>query len=111
MRPSRRSRPGSVFAALVLVLLGFASSAAALTISGGPAYVAGVPGGGSCSVSGTPCFSGGANVTCSGLSPGAVSNLYYGLRVDQYVSGDSEMGNAGPAATSAEVFRISSVTS
>ncbi len=91
---------------LAALLLGLASSASALTIHGGPTYAP--PGGGSCVVSGTPCASGGATVTCSGLNPSAVRFLYFGLRNDQSVNGDTMTGTSGPAAGSGAVFRISS---
>src|SRR5262249_42914981 len=86
-----------------------ASAVAQLSLSGGPQYAP--PGGGSCSASGTPCSSAGATVTCTGLNPDNLSNLYFGVRNDQFVLGDSETGSAGPAAGSPAVFRSDSMVS
>jgi cysteine-rich repeat protein len=93
----------------VLILLGVVSAASALTLDGGPTYSP--PGGGTCSVSGIPSITaGGATVTCSGLNPAAVQNLYFGIRNDSNVNGDSETGTSGPSASSAAVFRYSTNT-
>ena len=107
------SRRIEVFVSVVLcaVLASFvvASRAAALTISGGPSYSA--PGGGSCMVTGTPSVTvGGATVTCTGFDMSAVANLYFGLRVDQFVQGDTETGLSGPTAGSPAVFHLSGTT-
>src|SRR6185295_12428249 len=92
----------------LLAVAGLASNAAALTITGGPSLSP--PGGGSCVVGGTPCQTGGATVTCTGLNPSAVRFLYYGVRADTFVQGDSETGTSGPASASNNVFRISGTT-
>jgi hypothetical protein len=97
----------------VLALLGVAASASALTITGGPTYSP--PGGGSCSVSPAVDATHGpsvqqATVTCSGLTPSANTHLYFGIRNDQFVNGDTMTGTA-PAASSSAVFRFASVGS
>ncbi len=106
------TRSGTVNALAILGVLtwfGAASSASALTINGGPLYVAGIPGGGSCSVTGTSaCATGGATVSCSGLSPGGVAALYFGIRNDQSPLGNTMSGTSGPTASSAATYRFSS---
>ena len=81
---------------------------ATIVLSGGPTY--NPPGGGGCIVSGAPSLGGGATVTCSGLNPNAVGSLYFGIRNDQRVNGDSMTG-AGPLGGSAAVFRFAGLTS
>jgi hypothetical protein len=100
---------------MVLAALGLASKAPALIINGGPVSAGGIPGGGTCTVTGIPCMPAaatvpGATVTCTGLNPGAVANLYYGMRVDQSVLGHTQTGRTGPTAGSAAVWRASSTT-
>jgi hypothetical protein len=73
----------------------------------GPAYVAGLPNGGTCNVTGSPCMTGGATVTCSGLSPSSFEDLFFGLRNDQFVLGETLSGNSGPTPSSPAVFRHS----
>jgi hypothetical protein len=94
-----------VEAVTLLTALCLASNAAAIVISGGP--VTAPPGGGSCSVSGSPNVGGGATATCSGLNLGAVRHLYFGMRVNQGAVGDA-LDNTGP--TGAEIFRYNSRT-
>lgn len=96
-----------------LAVFGIASSAAALVIDGGPTYAP--PGGGSCSVSPAvdsthgPSETGGVTVTCSGLSPSSLAALYFGIRNDNFVQGDSELGTGGPTAGTNQ-FTVSSTT-
>jgi hypothetical protein len=98
------------------VLLGVASSASALILTGGPTYS--LPGGGSCSVSGVAIQTGGATVTCTGLNLAGHTKVYFGIKnaessdpgVDVNVNGNTMTG-AAPAASSAAVFRYDSETS
>src|SRR5437867_3743145 len=93
----------------VLLVAGMAARASALTIDGGPVYAgtASTPVSGAvCTFSGTPCATGGATVTCTGLPTGAI--LYYGIKTNSFVEGDTEVLTTGPVATSAAVFRFSS---
>ena len=106
-RAPRRSTMNVAATFGLLALLAIASSASALVIDGGPTYSP--PGGGSCSVTGTPCLTGGATVTCTGLTPSVVQNLYFGIRNDTFVIGDTMTGTA-PAASSSAVFRLFSAT-
>src|SRR5262245_12998093 len=92
----------------IIAVVGLASNAAALTITGGPSLSP--PGGATCSVSGTPCQTGGATVTCTGLNTSAVRFLYFGVRADNFVQGDSETGTTGPTASTNNIFKISSTT-
>src|SRR5512139_4129750 len=91
----------------VLALLGVASSASALVITAGPTYS--LPGGGSCTVSGAPCLTGGATVSCTGVALGSHSNVYFGIRNDLNVIGNTMTG-AAPVGGSVAVFRYSSNT-
>ena len=52
----------------MLVSFGLASNASALILTGGPAYT--LPGGGSCTVAGVACQTGGATVSCTGVNLG-----------------------------------------
>jgi hypothetical protein len=95
----------------VLVLLAVAAPAAALTIDGGPSYTP--PGGGSCSVSPPISSTQGPSisevtVTCSGLNPNAVQNLYFGIKNDVNVNGETMTGTA-PTNGSGAVYRFSGV--
>lgn len=92
--------------ALALCALVSATTADALTLSGGPVYSP--PGGGSCTYTGVPTQAGGALLSCSGLNPGALSNLYFGLRNDTNPLGDTMAGTSGPVAGSAAIFRATS---
>jgi len=83
-----------------------ATPTATISVHGGPTYDP--PGPGSCIVTGIPCASGGATVTCTGFDPNAVSALYFGIRNDQFVIGHSQTEFV-PVANSAEVFRIGSI--
>jgi hypothetical protein len=71
----------------------------------GPASATGV--GGTCTVTGNPCATGGATVSCNGLNPGSYRDLYYGVRNDQFVLGETMAGVSGPQPSSAAVFRHS----
>jgi hypothetical protein len=106
-RPMRRApRKGFVISG-VLALLGVASSAPGLILTGGPEYI--LPGGGSCTVSGVTSQSGGALVTCSGVNLGAHTKVYFGIRNDSNVNGNTMTGTA-PAASTSAVFRFASDT-
>ena len=78
----RRRRPILRLAAVaVLVLLGMAARASALVTTGGPVYT--LPGGGSCTTSGTAASqSGGATWTCTGVNTSGHTHVYFGMRVD-----------------------------
>jgi hypothetical protein len=80
---------------------------ATIPLSGGPAYAA--PGGGGCVAGGFPSLLGGAVLTCFGLDPTAVAALYFGLRNDQTVIGETMTG-AAPAPASPAVFRFGNAT-
>ncbi len=88
----RRPRPILRLAAVaVLAMLGMAARASALTITGGPVYA--LPGGGSCSVSGTAASqSGGATWTCTGVNTAAHTHVYFGMRVDTNANGNTMTG-------------------
>ncbi|MEO8601496.1 MAG: hypothetical protein ABI629_02860 [bacterium] len=92
----------------MVALLGLSTSASALIITGGPVYS--LPGGGTCTVSGTPCTAGGALMTCSGVSLSSHTKVYFGVRADANINGQTMTGTA-PTAASAAVFRILSTTS
>ncbi len=93
---------------LAMVLcLGVASDASALILSGGPSYT--LPGGGSCSVSGITCGTGGATLTCTGVNLGAHTAVYFGVRNDTNVNGNTMTGSA-PTGGSGAVFRYGSST-
>ena len=104
-RGARRWGTGARIAAVsLLALCGAVSTASALIISGGPSYT--LPGGGSCTVSGVTANSGGATVSCTGVNLGAHTKVYFGIRNDINVNGNTMTGTA-PAAASASVFRYS----
>jgi len=90
---------------MALVLVTVASNAGALIVDGGPFYAGSGGVSGSCTVSGTPSLSGGAMITCTGLNPNNFQNLYFGIRNDQFVNGETMTGVA-PAANSGAVYRI-----
>ena len=92
----------------LLAWIGLASNASALILTGGPTYT--LPGGGSCSVSGVASQTGGATVSCTGVNLGAHTKVYFGIRNNLNVNGNTMTGSA-PAAGSAAVFRYSSSTS
>jgi len=97
----------SVSALAMLAWLGLASNASALILTGGPSYT--LPGGGSCVVSGIASQAGGATVSCSGLNLAAHTHVYWGIRNDINVNGNTMTGTA-PAAASGAVFRYASNT-
>jgi hypothetical protein len=99
--------PAGVALLGILASLAITSSASALIISGPPAYS--LPGGGSCSVSGFAIQTGGATVTCTGLNLAAHTKVYFGIRNDTNVNGNT-MTNANPGASSVSVFRYASET-
>jgi hypothetical protein len=64
---AQRGRRGAWGALLTLAaVLGLATSAPALILTGGPVYS--LPGGGSCSVAGVASQTGGATVSCTGVN-------------------------------------------
>lgn len=91
----------------VLACLAVSSKAPALILSGGPEYL--LPGGGSCTVSGVACQTSGALVTCSGVNLAAHTKVYFGIRNDTNVNGNTMTG-VDPAPGSSAVFRFSSDT-
>jgi hypothetical protein len=95
----------SVAIVAMLAVLGAASRAPALVISGGPTYS--LPGGGSCTISGITSTGTGATVSCTGISLASHTNVYLGIRNDINVNGNTMTG-AGPTSGSADVFRSSS---
>src|SRR5438876_2332330 len=78
-------------AVAVLAVLGVAARASALTITGGPVYT--LPGGGSCSLSGTATSaSTGGTWTCTGVNTSAHTHVYFGMRVDTDANGNTMTG-------------------
>jgi hypothetical protein len=94
-------------AVAALIVCAFASRGSALILTGGASYT--LAGGGSCTVSGVTTQTNGATVSCTGVNLAAHTNVYFGLRTDLNVIGNSMTG-AAPAAASAAVFRYSSST-
>jgi hypothetical protein len=93
----------------MLVLLGIASSASALILTGGPVYT--LPSGGTCSLSTLPTTkSPGVTVTCSGVNLSAHTHVYFGIRNDINTNGNTMTGSA-PAASGSEIFAFTSNTS
>ena len=92
----------------LLAWLTSAGSASALILTGGPVYT--LPGGGSCTVSGFTCNGTGATVSCTALNLGAHTHVYFGIKNDTNVNGNT-MTAVNPAAGSPEVFRYASQTS
>src|SRR5437899_7860407 len=85
-------------AVAVLAVLGVAPRASALTITGGPVYT--LPGGGSCSLSGTAASaSGGGTWTCTGVNTSAHTHVYFGIRNDTNANGNTMTG-ASPSGGS-----------
>jgi hypothetical protein len=91
----------------MLAWLGAASSASALILTGGPVY--NLPGGGSCVVTGIASQASGANISCTGVNLAAHTKVYFALKNDTNVNGNTMTGSA-PAAASGAVFRYSSNT-
>src|SRR3989441_2890446 len=78
-------------AVAVLAGLGLAARASALVTTGGPVYT--LPGGGSCSLSGTAASaSGGGTWTCTGVNTSAHTHVYFGMRVDTNANGNTMTG-------------------
>src|SRR5947208_264836 len=78
-------------AVAVLAVLGVGARASALTITGGPVYT--LPGGGSCSLSGTATSaSTGGTWTCTGVNTSAHTHVYFGMRVDTNANGNTMTG-------------------
>jgi len=89
-------------AALLSGLLSLgAVPAQGLIITGGPTY--NLPGGGSCTVSGVTTNNGGATVSCSGVVLSAHTNVYFGIKNNTIVNGNTMTG-AAPVAASSAVF-------
>ena len=101
-RGARRWSTGARFAAVFALALGGASTASALIISGGPTYT--LPGGGSCSVSGVTGATGGATISCTGVNLAAHTKVYFGIRNDINVIGNTMNGTAPSGAS---IFRYS----
>src|SRR5438270_10204234 len=101
-------RPRTILArTAVAVLAGLAPRASALTITGGPVYT--LPGGSSCSLSGTATSaSTGGTWTCTGVNTSAHTHVYFGMRVDTNANGNTMTGTTGPTTSSSSIF--SSVT-
>ena len=106
------ARSGARYGAVLAVwaVLGVATSASALPITGGPMYT--LPGGGSCTVSGTPTITSpnGATVTCTGVNLAAHSNVYFGIRNDINVNGNTMTG-AAPSGAAVFGFSTSGASS
>jgi len=108
-----RSRIIATAVVTLFAILGMAPRASALTITGGPVYT--LPGGGTCTLSGTntgnglaTSIAGGATWTCTGVNTAAHTHVYFGMRVDTNPNGNTMTGVTGPTTSSASVF--SSVT-
>ena len=84
-----------------LVPLGLASNASALTLTGGPVYA--LPGGGSCAVAGVASQTGGATLTCTGVSVAAHTHVYFGIRNNLNVNGNTMTGTAVSATSGTEM--------
>jgi hypothetical protein len=105
----RRGRRGAWPALVALAaVLGGATSAPALIITGGPVYS--LPGGGSCSVSGEPGRGSGATITCSGVVLGAHSNTYFGIKNDTNANGNTMTG-VSPSGAAVFGFSTSGASS
>ncbi len=83
----------------VCLLAGLTSAGWALTITGGPVYT--LPGGGSCTVSGVTTHTGGATVSCTGVNLSAHTNVYFGIKNNSIVNGNTMTGAAATAGSSA----------
>ena len=101
----------------VLALLGVASRASAL-VQTGPVYAgaAGTPvSGATCnpspalSATSGPSTLANQTVVCSAINQTGVTNLYYGLRHDSRILGDTETGLASPISNTAARWLFSSV--
>jgi len=93
--------------AILALLLGGSSSASGLILTGGPVYS--LPGGGSCTISGVASQSGGATITCSSVNLAPHTHVYFGIRNDLNVNGNTMTG-VNPAPASTAVFRYLSNT-
>lgn len=91
----------------ISLVLGLASHASALTLTGGPVYA--LPGGGSCSVAGVASQAGGATLSCTGLNLAAHTHVYFGIKNNSTVNGNTMTGTA-PASGSPAVFGYASST-
>ncbi len=90
-----------------LAVLGVASGAGAVILTGGPVY--NLPGGGSCTVTGIASQTGGATVSCTGVNLGAHTHVYFGIKNNTNVSGNTMTGTP-PAASSGQQFSYASDT-
>jgi hypothetical protein len=91
------------------LLVGWVTMGSALTITGGPVYT--LPGGGSCTVSGTTTLAGGATVSCTGVNLGAHSNVYFGIKNNTIVNGNTMTGSAATAGSAAVFTWLSNTAS
>lgn len=101
----RRTLTNAVSILAMLVWLCVASSASALTLTGGPVYT--LPGGGSCTLSGVACQTGGATLACTGVSVAAHTHVYFGIKNNSNVNGTTMTGT-NPTAGSPAVFDYAS---
>ena len=102
--PRRWTLAGGALLA-VLAVCGGASRATALIVDVGPVYAGAGGVTGSCVVTNNNnlCTTG-ATVTCSSLNASSFQNLWFGIRNDQVVNGDKEVGTAGPV-TNVDQFK------
>lgn len=94
-----------VAALAIAVLLGCGSTARALDLTAGPVDT--LPGGGSCTESGTLASGSGLTLTCTVINPEFFADLYFGLANNQIVNG---MAMDGTAPSKLEIFRYASST-
>ena len=94
----------------VLALVACASSASALIIdSGGPVYT--LPAGGTCTVAGIATQTGGATVNCTGVNLSAYTHVYFGIRNDINVNGNTMTGTAPVASSNQFTWSSNDATS
>ena len=100
-----RARTNRLSILAMLIWLGLASNASALILTGGPSYT--LPGGGTCSVGGIASQTGGAIVSCTGVNLGAHTHIYFGIRNNLNVNGNTMTGTA-PARAASSRRRVAS---
>src|SRR5689334_22809235 len=99
----------AVGAIALCAVLGVATRASALVLTGGPVYT--LPGGGTCTVTGTATSqSGGATWTCSGVNTSAHTHVYFGIRNDTNPNGNTMTGTTGPTPAGSSIFSLVSGT-
>lgn len=102
--PRRWAVRSAAVLGMLSLLLGVASSASALILTGGPVDV--LPGGGSCTTDGgVATQTGGVTVSCTGVNLGAHTKVYFGIKNATNVNGNTMTGTA-PAASTTDVFRF-----